>query len=306
MGSALVQGALQGFNMMERHQSRINGERRLSDMDKRNEQRYQDGQGRLADMDKRNDDRYQDTLEYRNQTTANTAAYRKQTADNTEKYRDWQIAKSESDTQWTKDQKMLGTGWDYFRVNGQVALEHEEMFKRNAGYDPRTFQKPEMRAAVKGLGEKMQQAVSSGKVSEVNNPETIKLFDTVFKDKFSSSIGKFDHVVGAEINDVSFAGFVPTDSKDGSVSFALKVTYDNGKSEIKPMTQGRSTDQDDPVLQMKPEELVNTIRSKMMMADMIERPEYWDKMGHGIGKSLSKRKTDGQNQKDKSQAAYRK
>ena len=297
MGSPLMDGAMQGFNMMERHQARLDNRDRLSRLDDRNETRYQDA------LD-RNGNRYQDTVEYRNDTQQKTADYRKQTSDATIKHRTWQQNASDKKNQWVKDQSLMGAGWQYFRENGRVAPEHEEMFKRNAGQDPRTFQRPEMRQAIKGLGEKLEQSISSGQLAQVNNPETIKLFDTVFKDQFSSSIGNFDYVVGAKITDVSFAGFVPTGAKSGAVSFALKVNYDNGKSQIKPMTQGRSTENDDPVLQRSPQEIIHMIQTKMMMADMIERPDYWDKMGESVGNNFKKRQqTD---PKIKIKAAYRK
>ncbi|GGI85826.1 hypothetical protein GCM10007978_24370 [Shewanella hanedai] len=295
MGSALVDGAMSGFNMMERHQQRKNNNERLAMLDERDDQRYQDRQGRLSDLDKRDNERYQNTVDYRNQTAAETKSHR-----------DWQKSARENSEQWAKDQKMMGPGWDYFRANGQVSPEHKEMFSRNPGYDPRTFVNPEARQKVKLLGEKLESVMTSGQMTKVNEPETIELFDQVFKDKFSSSVGKFDHVIGASIEDVSFAGFVPTNSKDGSVSFALKVQYDNGKSEIKPMTQGRSTDKDDPVLQMKPDELVATIRGKMMMADMIERPEYWDQMGQSMSGRKQSGQTQSQQQQNKTEANYRK
>jgi len=310
MSSALVDGALKGFSMMERHSARINGEKRQEQADIRNEDRYQDNQNRLASIDKQSQERYQDgkdrqvRMDEQSDTRhQETLDYRKGMQSDRKEQVNWQQSFNENTQQWKKDQQLIGAGWAYFRENGQVAPEHEEMFQRNSGYDPRTFQNPEMRSAVKGLSEKMQQAISSGKIREVNSPDTIKLFDTVFKNKFSSSVGKFDYVVGAEIQDVSFAGFVPVEGEGNAVSFALKVTYDNGKSEVKPMTQGRSVDKDDPVLQMTPKELIQTIQGKMTMADMIERPDYWDKMG---GQFRQSRKQGGQSSADRSKAAYQK
>jgi hypothetical protein len=38
-----------------------------------------------------------------------------------------------------------------------------------------------------------------------------------------------------------------------------------------------------------PKELVHTIKTRAMMADMIERPEYWDKMGSQMGANFGNR-----------------
>ena len=290
MGAPLLDGAMAGFNMMERHKARIGNENRLSRLDEQNESRYQDSQARLSDMDKQKADQYQDTVDYRKETAKNTADYRKKTTENTANYRNWQQNKQDKATTWAQDQQLIGVGWDYFRSNGQISPEHEEMFQRNPGYDPRTFQNPEMRNNIKALSQKMEGVVKTGKMSEVNNPENIQLFNSVFKDKFSSSIGTADPVSGKVIKDVNFAGFVPTEDKSHSVSFALNITYEDGSTEIKPRTQGGTTEQDDPVLTMKPDELIASIQAKSMMADMIERPEYWDKMGNSVGDSLNKRR----------------
>ena len=307
MGQAILDGFERGFNMMERHKARLGSEDRLSRLDKQNESRYQDSQQRLSDIDEKNDARYKDTLAYREKQMQSQADYRNQSTEATKEYRNWQKSKQEKDTLWAKDQQMLGVGWQYFRENGQVAPEHEEMFQRNQGYDPRTLQKPEMRANIKALSGKMQEVIKSGKMSEVNNPENVKLFNSVFKDKFASSIGTTDPVTGKVIKDVDFTGFVPVeDDKEHRVSFALKVTYEDGTVKIKPKTKGGTTEEDDPVLTMKPDELMATVKAKVMMADMIERPEYWDKMGESVSNNLIKGRPSGINQEDKTQAAYRK
>ena len=51
MAGAFVDGALKGFEMMERHQARKDNKARLADLDKRNDQRYQDSLERQAQLD---------------------------------------------------------------------------------------------------------------------------------------------------------------------------------------------------------------------------------------------------------------
>ncbi len=313
MGSAIVDGFERGFNMMERHNSRVGRDQRLSRLEKQNEERYQDSQARLSDLDKKNEDRYnasqlrlsdldkKDDARYQD-----TVKYREDTQKATEEFRGWQQQQQEKNSAWAQDQQLIGVGWDYFRENGQVSPEHEEMFQRNKGYDPRTFQNPEMRQQVKALNSNLGDAVKSGDLSKINSPENVTLFNSVFKDKFSSSIGTVDPLSGKKIRDVDFAGFVPTEDEDFTVSFALKVTYEDGTTIVKPKTQGGTTEQGDPVLKLKPQEIIGAVQAKMMMADMIERPDYWDKMGASIGGSLSKQRGSSKGGQDAEAAQYQK
>ena len=55
------------------------------------------------------------------------------------------------------------------------------------------------------------------------------------------------------------------------------------------MTKGRTSEGDDPVMTYTPKELVSTIKTRAMMADMIERPEYWDKMGTEVAANFGRR-----------------
>lgn len=296
MAGAFVDGALKGFNMMERHQSRMFNEQRLSDLDKRNEQRYQQQQGRLADMDKRDEERYQaqqgrllDIDKERKANREQDVDWRKRQGEQAEEQRQWQRNYQDQQAQWTKDQQAIPIAWQSFRQTGQIPEDLSDVLERNKGMDPRTYLNPEYRAEVKGLGEKLSQVIKTGKMAEANSPETIKLFGRVFKDKLSSSVGQYDESVKSKIAAVDFAGFVPTESKDGKVALALQVTYENGAKEIKPMTKGRTSEGDDPVMTYTPKELIGTIQSRVMMADMMERPEYWDQMGAQIGASFGQR-----------------
>ena len=226
-------------------------------------------------MDKRNESRYQDTLKYREQQQQNT-----------KEYRDWQKSRAELDDQWKQDQQMFGPAWDYFMQNGKVAPEHEAMFERNKGYDPRTFSDENFRGKVKTLNTKLEQALSTGQLAQVNQPEFTGLVNEVFADRIKRSVGEFDSVRGTNIKDVNFAGFIPVDEKQGKkggVTFALKVDYENGDSSIQPMSMGRSADPNDPPEVFTPEQLIGAFQTKGMMADMIERPDYWNTAGRKMG-----------------------
>ncbi|TVU80210.1 hypothetical protein FQP85_20740 [Pseudoalteromonas neustonica] len=296
MAGAFVDGALKGFNMMERHQSRMFNEQRLSDLDKRNDQRYQQQQGRLADMDKRDEERYQaqqgrlsDLDKERVANREQDVKWRESQGEQAEEQRQWQRNWQQQQAQWQKDEQAIPIAWQSFRQTGQIPDDLSDVLERNKGMDPRTYLNPEYREQVKGLGEKLDSVIKTGKMAEANSPETVQLFDKVFKDKIQASVGQYDEDVKSKIVGVDFAGFVPVEEKGGRVGLALKVTYENGSQEVKPMTKGRTSEGDDPVMTYTPKELIGTVKARVMMADMMERPEYWDQMGAQIGASFGQR-----------------
>ena len=288
MAGAFVDGALKGFEMMERHQARKDNKARLADLDKRNDQRYQDSLERQAQLDEERKNNREQDLKWRESQAKASEDYRNSTLEANQQQRQWQQNYQTQQAQWQKDQQAIPVAWQSFRETGQVPEELSDVLARNKGMDPRTYMKPEYREAVKGLSTKLDTVIKSGNMAEANSPETIKLFNGVFKDKINSSVGQYDETIKSKIASVDFAGFVPAERKDGSVALALQVTYENGAKEIKPMTKGRTSEGDDPVMTYTPKELVGTIKARAMMADMIERPEYWDKMGAEVAANFGR------------------
>ncbi len=288
MAGAFVDGALKGFEMMERHQARKDNKARLADMDKRNDQRYQDGLDRQAQLDNERVQNREQDVKWRESQAQSANDYRNETLEANKQQRQWQQNYQSQQAQWQKDQQAIPVAWQSFRETGQIPEDLNDVLSRNKGMDPRTYMKPEYREAVKGLSAKLDTVIKSGNMAEANSPETIKLFNGVFKDKINSSVGQYDETVKSKIASVDFAGFVPAEREDGSVALALQVTYENGAKEIKPMTKGRTSEGDDPVMTYTPKELVSTIKTRAMMADMIERPEYWDKMGTEVAANFGR------------------
>lgn len=288
MAGAFVDGALKGFEMMERHQARKDGKARLSSMDERNEERYRESIERQNRMDEERRENRESDVTWRESQAESTNNYRSDALTANKEQAKWQQNYKNQQAQWQQDQQAIPVAWQSFRETGQVPEELSDVLERNKGMDPRTYMNPQYRAEVKGLGEKLDNVIKSGNMAEANSPETLNLFNNVFKDKISQSVGQFDEKVNSKIASVDFAGFVPAEREDGSVALALKVTYANGAQEIKPMTKGRSSDGDDPVMTYTPKELVHTIKTRAMMADMMERPEYWDKMGAEVAANFGR------------------
>ncbi|URQ87746.1 hypothetical protein J8Z28_07855 [Pseudoalteromonas sp. SCSIO 43088] len=289
MAGAFSDGLLRGFDMVERYENNEFERNRLSQLDERDERRYQDKLERQAKQDKIEQQRYEEKSAREDKELNSLMDYRDKTLKNTQGEREWQQNYQIQQQQYKKDQGDIALGWQAFREYGEIPETLEEVFKRNPTKDPRRYTDPDLRANVKQLHGMLGEAIKTGQLSKVNDPTFVNLFNTAFKEKISASVGQYDEVVGSKIADVNFAGFVPTERKDGSVALLLQVTYENGAKEQKPMTKGRTSQSDDPVLTFTPKELVGTVNSAATMADMMERPEYWDKMGSQMGVSFGSR-----------------
>ena len=293
MAGAFVDGALKGFEMMERHQARKDNKARLADLDERNDQRYQDSLDRQSRLDEERKDNREQDVTYRKDQAKATADYRKSTLEANQLQRQWQQNYQTQQAQWQNDQPVISLAWQSFRQTGRIPDDLSDVLSRNKGMDPRTYLKQEYRESVKGLNQTLDEVVKTGDLKLANNPTTVKLFNDVFGDKIQSSVGQYDPELKATIDDVKFGGFVPTEMKDGSVALLLNVTYKNDKGETfteqKPMTKGRTSEGDDPVMTYSPKELIGTIKTRAMMADMMERPEYWDKMGDQVAANFGRK-----------------
>lgn len=306
MAGAFVDGALKGFNMMERYKNNEFERNRLSQLDERDERRYQHKLERQAKQDKIEQQRYEEKSAREDKELNSLMDYRDKTLKNTQGEREWQQNYQIQQQQYKKDQGDIALGWQAFREYGEIPETLEEVFKRNPTKDPRRYTDPDLRENVKQLHGMLGEAIKTGQLSKVNDPTFVNLFNTAFKEKISASVGQYDEVVGSKIADVNFAGFVPTERKDGSVALLLQVTYENGAKEQKPMTKGRTSQSDDPVLTFTPKELVGTVNSAATMADMMERPEYYDRLGKQLNANMGIRTSPQSKANDAKEAEYRK
>lgn len=299
MAGAFVDGALKGFNMMERHQSRQFNEQRLSDLDKRNEERYQQGQMRLADLDKQRKAERAEDVAFRNQQAKQNNEHRNATLRSMNDYRNksleqraaettWQQNYQTQQDNWKKDQPVISMAWQAFRDTGKIPEDLEPVMQRNKAMDPRTYAKPEARENIKMFDSFLGEVAKTGKVSELNSPKSIELTNAAFSDKLNSTIGRYNESVKSKVANNKIVRYVPLSDKGepARFGFEIEVTYENGMKEIKPMTKGRTSEPDDPVMTYTPKELFGTVKARAMMADMMERPEYYDRLGKQLNANM--------------------
>lgn len=298
MAGAFVDGALKGFNMMERHQSRLDNKARLSDIDAFEKKKYSDQQGRLADIDKQKAIQREQDVAFRNKQFDSDHQYRTDTLSNIDrsfkekqKNSQWEQNYQTQQAHWKNDQPAITMAWQTYRDTGNIPKELEEVMQRNKAMDPRTYTKPEVRENIKMFDSFLGDVAKTGKISEMNSPRSLELTNATFSDKLNSTVGQYNESINSKVANNRIVKYVPLSEPGEPVRFGfeLEVTYENGMKERKPMSKGRTSDPNDPPLVLTPKELFGTVKTRAMMADMIERPEYWDKMGAEVAANFGKR-----------------
>lgn len=298
MAGAFVDGALKGFNMMERHQERLDNKARLSDLDAFEKKKYSDQQGRLADIDKQKAMQREQDVAFRNKQFDSDQQYRTDTLSNIDrnfeekqKNSQWEQNHQTQQANWKNDQPAIAMAWQTYRDTGNIPKELEEVMQRNKAMDPRTYTKPETRENIKMFDSFLGDVAKTGKISEMNSPRSLELTNATFSDKLNSTVGQYNESINSKVANNRIVKYVPLSEPGEPVRFGfeLEVTYENGMKERKPMSKGRTSDPNDPPLVLTPKELFGTVKTRAMMADMIERPEYWDKMGAEVAANFGKR-----------------
>lgn len=296
MGAPLLDGFERGFNMMERHNARIGRDKRLSELEQRNESRYQDGQARLADIDKQNDSRYKDTLARQTTNDENTAKYREsmlganqERTSSVKEHQQWQKNKANEQQQWGLVAPQLQNIHEQYFETGTMPEQAARFFSENpqyADYSPESFRDPEYVKSAQALKAKTTEIFEGGKLHQFKDPEYIELFNGAFKSKIQEGVGDTDTPRNAKVIGKRVAELIPT--RDGKVSIGLEVTYEkqDGEkyTEIQPMTQGRTSENEDPVREWDLKELMSAIDVRASMADLaVNGDEYRNKSGKVLG-----------------------
>lgn len=290
MAGAFVDGALKGFEMMDRHLARKDNKARLADLDERNDQRYQDSLDRQAKLDEERKDNREQDVTYRKDQAKATANYRKSTLEANQLQRQWQQNYQTQQANWQKDQPAIAMAWQTWRETGKIPEDLEPVMQRNKSMDPRTYAKPEVRENIKTFKSFLGEVAKTGDIAQLNSPKSLELTNLAFGDKINSTVGQYNETVKSKVASNKIVNYVPLSEKGEppKFGFEIEVTYENGMKERKPMTKGRTSDPEDPVMTYTPKELFGTVNTRAMMADMIERPEYWDKMGAEVAANFGR------------------
>lgn len=191
---------------------------------------------------------------------------------------DWRVAKEE---RAEMDKKLSSIApMEYKRVaqGGDFSPEFMDQAK-GTRFDPVYMAKPEFGKAAKTayeyVGDIVQKANAEGveniSLGDINEPKFLQSLSVLMQPDLKRGIGQKDPTTGKIVADKEIGMIVPYQG-EGFVIDA-KITLDDGSSYFAPITEGRSTDPDDPVKVIPVSKFMDSIEGYARMASAYNQPD---------------------------------
>lgn len=276
--SGLAEGFLAGFNTVDRYQR---GQKEDERMDKAMSLRDAMWQNEL-EQQKKADERYQGELEYSkgrdkvaDERYEREFALQEREAKGLREYRnaqlgismaeegrrkqeyDWQVKEREKQVYQQENMPIIQSGWQAVAEGKDPGQQFWSVVRdqRAGSFNPERYLQPDYVEAGKTFvthaGNLMRQA-QEGKLdpttpeghAAVNNPEFIKATGTLYQDEIGKGVGDIDPDSGKTITGKELSNIMV--SPDGrGVVLGVEFTYDDGSTDIRPVTNNRTSAPDD-------------------------------------------------------------
>ncbi|HEA3088964.1 TPA: hypothetical protein RVR74_001252 [Aeromonas salmonicida] len=276
--SGLAEGFLAGFNTMDRYQrgqkddERMDKSMSLRDAQWQNEQdrqkvadqRYQESVDYAKERDGLGDARYEKefALNERQAKSAEAranAAERRASAGEARQQQEYQWQTEQRDKQLFQQENMpiIQSGWQAVSEGKDPGQQFWSIVrdKRAGSFNPERYLEPEYAEAGKTFvtyaGNLVRQA-QDGKLDPstpeghalINDPTFIKAAGTIYRDEVSKGVGDIDPESGKTITGKELSNIMV--SPDGrGVVLGVTVTYDDGSTDVRPVTGNRTSSPDD-------------------------------------------------------------
>lgn len=276
--SGLAEGFLAGFNTMDRYQrgqkddERMDKSMSLRDAQWQNEQdrqkvadqRYQESVDYAKERDGLGDARYEKefALNERQAKSAEAranAAERRASAGEARQQQEYQWQTEQRDKQLFQQENMpiIQSGWQAVSEGKDPGQQFWSIVrdKRAGSFNPERYLEPEYAEAGKTFvtyaGNLVRQA-QNGKLDPstpeghalINDPKFIRAAGTIYRDEVSKGVGDIDPESGKTITGKELSNIMV--SPDGrGVVLGVTVTYDDGSTDVRPVTGNRTSSPDD-------------------------------------------------------------
>lgn len=276
--SGLAEGFLAGFNTMDRYQrgqkddERMDKSMSLRDAQWQNEQdrqkvadqRYQESVDYAKERDSLGDARYEKefALNERQAKSAEdraNAAERRASAGEARQQQEYQWQTEQRDKQLFQQENMpiIQSGWQAVSEGKDPGQQFWSIVrdKRAGSFNPERYLEPEYAEAGKTFvtyaGNLVRQA-QDGKLDPstpeghalINDPKFIRAAGTIYRDEVSKGVGDIDPESGKTITGKELSNIMITPDGRGVV-LGGTVTYDDGSTDVRPVTGNRTSSPDD-------------------------------------------------------------
>ncbi|EPF2927934.1 ATPase [Vibrio navarrensis] len=288
-----VDGALQGFQVAEGYYQRKKDNDRRDKLDEREEQRYQQQQTRLSQLDAKADKRYQEELAYRNaqtekeerryqdrlKTEAAERAQRGKLLDVQTKTADFELGQKKKLAYLQENMPVIQSNLKSFMETGQLDPMFDHEYLKDSAYDPRRYTPRVMQAAFDI--EATMPKVLDGTIS-YRDPAFTKSLGVLLERNVKQGIGDVDPESGKKIANKEYlrhdfvADIDPNREGDQpGVVIGLKVTYEDGTSQVAPVTEGRKPGSSEAVKVIPLDALMKDVTGQLSMAKQFFTSEHY-------------------------------
>lgn len=268
-----MDGALRGFDMMERHyqnqQSLRQADERMK-MDKENHTlglKEHDQQMRLRDaQEQRANEEYDLKYGAVGEDGKRTGGTYQEDRDRQLKLSDAQLAANQAQQKLSEyklnqakkadyiqsNLPLIKNAWDRFNKTGEVDDVLKSEYVAGGPYDPNRYLDKNVNQAFDVIETKLPELVQ-GK-GNMNDPEFVNALGVMYQDNVKAVVGQQDPITGKTIKDAKLGGVnlaqdidPNTPGDQPGLILTTMVNYGDGNWVAKPITNNRSTDQNDTV-----------------------------------------------------------
>ena len=270
-----MDGALKGFDTMTRYQDRQDSKARTERLDQENNRRYNESQAFKQDtadrrerLDTESQKRYDAGQGLRDAQLQNTKAQQQSAQDNSALV--LQQKKNEASRNWRAENKHLIEQKWIDSINDEVDTDFfDQEGIKGTEQDIRSWDNDKIERLSKAIG--YMEEVIAGK-RDINSEEMLASFDSIYRSSFEKSIGSKDLSNGKVItaygvDKISMAADINPEVAGNQPGLLImgKITYEDGSTALRPVTENRSSDSNDPVKQIPIENVLKDMNQRAKM-----------------------------------------
>lgn len=108
-------------------------------------------------------------------------------------------------------------------------------------------------------------------LKDVNNPTYLNALNQVMAPDIKRGVGEEDPITGRTVTDKRLGMILP--SENGKLVFEVEVTLDNGEKYFAPVTEGRTSNPDDPVKEIPIDKFIDHVSGYMTSASAYNKED---------------------------------
>lgn len=296
-----MDGALRGFDVMERHYDREDrktdrkdglriaqdqrdeNDRRYNQsverqdkLDTQSSERYTAEQARVTKLDAREDQRYKDRTQRQNRVDAIAAESHKSQSD----YNKVKLSQLQRQQFLADNSVLLDAGWNKYQQTGEVDPIFEDPNVKGGAYDIMRYT-PKVLTSFRNVEVNMPKVLAG----EMPADSLVGDLDNIYRTNLDAVVGRKD-ASGKVIASTKLARVTQQadidpkrEGEQPGLVLAMEVFYADGSSGgIRPVTNNRSTGADDSVMVIPLESAMKDLTGQLSMARKVATSPYYEKL----------------------------